>query len=58
LYYFWNHDPLYDHSAKIERKIQHVLSCYTEILQAKMWAGTQTTLYLFSAKHRPITEES
>jgi hypothetical protein len=35
-----------------------VLSCYKEILQAKMQAGTQTTLDLFFAKHSSVMEKS
>jgi hypothetical protein len=53
--YFRNHDTLYDHSAKVECELRDVLLCYKEILQAKMRAGTQPTLDLFSAKHKQIT---
>lgn len=32
--------------------------CYKEILQAKMQAGTQTTLDLSFAQHSPVVDES
>jgi hypothetical protein len=46
---------LSDLSAKVERLLRDVLSCYKAILQAKMRAGTQTVLDSFFAKHKTIT---
>jgi hypothetical protein len=43
--YVRNHDPLYECSTNVERELQDVLSCCKIILQEKIRAGTQTTLY-------------